>query len=73
MPVYDYKCLNCGQIIEVLRNIKDDSPQMCEECQVEMERLISTGTSFTLKGRGWSEDSYNKPLSKPSNKPKENK
>jgi putative FmdB family regulatory protein len=68
MPIYDYKCPNCNQIIEVLRN-DDGLPQICEECQVEMERLISVGTSFTLKGRGWSKDSYNKPLSKP----KENK
>lgn len=69
MPVYEYKCPECGFEIEVAQKIKDPDPN-CENCEhpsernliskkIKMIRQISLG-SFSLKGRCWSRDGYKK-------------
>jgi len=33
MPIYEYKCLDCGEKFEALRSMKDsDSPIACQNC-----------------------------------------
>jgi putative FmdB family regulatory protein len=61
MPIYEYKCFNCGQIQEVITNLKDrDSLPPCPKCgSDEVSRLISR-SSFSLKGDGWYKDGYAK-------------
>lgn len=65
MPTYDYKCLCCSNEFEVTQSIKDSPGASCPKCLVwGVNRLISGGTSFTLKGGGWAADNYGS--SKPS-------
>lgn len=63
MPIYEFRCFKCRKVIELQRNIKDESTPLCMEpgCdgQQEMERLISP-SSFSLKGSGWARDGYSK-------------
>jgi putative FmdB family regulatory protein len=43
MPVYEYRCKDCGDKFEVLRSIKDaDKPISCQYCQgLNTQRALS--------------------------------
>lgn len=51
MPIYEYKCSECG-VFEVTQRITEDPLEECPTCQGEVRKLISN-TSFQLKGTGW--------------------
>jgi putative FmdB family regulatory protein len=41
MPLYDYACHNCKQIVEVFHRMDDYCVPKCLECNNDMEKLIS--------------------------------
>jgi len=48
--------------METVQSMKDDPLKTCPKCNEDkLERLISGGTSFTLKGGGWYKDLYSSP------------
>jgi putative FmdB family regulatory protein len=51
MPIYEYRCEQCG-IFEEMQRITDAPLERCPKCQRKVRRLISA-TSFQLKGTGW--------------------
>ena len=85
MPIYEYECTDCGEVIEVLQKVNARrAPGPCEKCSGKLKRKVSV-TSFQLKGGGWYSDGYGgsgsgdssesssskgKKDSKPSTKPK---
>jgi hypothetical protein len=61
MPTYDYGCKVCSKVFEAEQSIKDEAVAECPVCKIYCHnRLISSGTSFTLKGDGWASDNYSK-------------
>ena len=62
MPLYEYKCPECGHEEEAIQNFGADNIK-CKEClkkdkkDVEMKRKVSR-TSFVLKGGAWAKDNY---------------
>ncbi|WP_297475705.1 zinc ribbon domain-containing protein [Ferrovum sp.] len=53
MPLYDYRCTNCGKEIEVLQKISDPAPSQCPACgQATLSKKL-TAAGFQLKGSGW--------------------
>lgn len=53
MPIYEYRCKQCGTQFEKMRRVSDDSPVLCSACNgADTEKLLSK-TSFVLKGSGW--------------------
>ena len=56
MPLYEYKCEQCGKLIEVLQKHSDPAP-VCDDDGQEMARQVSV-TSFQLSGQGWAKDNY---------------
>ncbi|MFC1905201.1 FmdB family zinc ribbon protein [Chloroflexota bacterium] len=42
MPIYDFKCKECGNISEILIRSADRQEISCPECEGSMERLISS-------------------------------
>ena len=56
MPIYEYKCLKCGETFEADQRITDE-PLKEHDCGGEAQRLISR-TSFSLKGSGWYKTDY---------------
>jgi putative FmdB family regulatory protein len=52
MPIYEYKCHNCGKTFEVIQKFSDSALTRHEECGGEVERLIST-SALQFKGTGW--------------------
>jgi putative FmdB family regulatory protein len=51
MPIYEYECRSCGQVVEVLAQ-GFFSPQIprCPKCNQEMERRLSAVSLVTEKG-----------------------
>lgn len=56
MLTYAYDCERCGEF-EVEQSIKDPPLKRCPQCTGEVERLISGGSGFIMKGGGSSFDS----------------
>lgn len=53
MPIYEYKCLACGQHSEFMQKMNDEPMKECPHCHKgELSRLISP-VGFQLKGSGW--------------------
>ena len=57
MPLYEYRCLKCDHVMEVLQKINDAPLRRCKKCSGKVEKLISR-TSFHLKGGGWFAHGY---------------
>lgn len=58
MPVYEYRCAACRNVIEVQQSMSDAKLKKCKACgKSELVRLISS-TSFVLKGGGWYATEY---------------
>lgn len=57
MPIYEYRCSGCGEMLEVIQKFNDASLRECPECRGELVKLVSN-TSFVLKGSGWYADGY---------------
>ena len=61
MPTYTYKCQTCDKEVEIEHGIKEDpytsirhlQDENKEECLGPMKRLISTTSTFSLTGSGW--------------------
>ena len=52
MPIYEYKCDDCGQQHEAIQKFDDPQLTECPACEGKLRKLISN-TSFVLKGSGW--------------------
>ncbi len=57
MPIYEYKCTECGKHHEIMQKITDKPLATCAECGGKMKKMISS-TSFVLKGTGWYATDY---------------
>jgi putative FmdB family regulatory protein len=66
MPLYPYKCLDCGSEFEELytsfSKAEAEEPEVkCPKCGSRRKtRQVSTSTSFQLKGGGWAKTKYEK-------------
>jgi putative FmdB family regulatory protein len=55
MPIYDYRCRQCGGVCEIFLRSLDGEPAKCPHCGSEgLERLVST---FRVLGSGLGEGS----------------
>ncbi|KAA0259207.1 zinc ribbon domain-containing protein [Deferribacter autotrophicus] len=53
MPIYEYKCKECGNVFELMESINSDVyERKCVKCGGTAKRIISL-SSFHLKGSGW--------------------
>lgn len=57
MPIYEYKCKDCGEVFEAIQKFSDKPLTKCTSCSGSVERLISQ-SAFHLKGGGWYADGY---------------
>jgi putative FmdB family regulatory protein len=64
MPTYDYECLNCGHVFEMVQSItakpKRKPEEPCASCGEEapIRRLIGGGGAVLFKGSGFYETDY---------------
>jgi putative FmdB family regulatory protein len=54
MPVYDYVCGACGNLLEVIHGIYAEGPRFCPACGAEgrMTKALSA-PAVVFKGSGW--------------------
>jgi putative FmdB family regulatory protein len=52
MPIYEYQCLKCHRVEEILQRFSDRPLKKCKHCSGKLQKLISHN-SFHLKGTGW--------------------
>ena len=58
MPIYDYKCSNCGQEHEIIQKFSDKPKTLCSKCGEESLSKLISAPSFRLKGGGWYETDF---------------
>jgi putative FmdB family regulatory protein len=59
MPIYEYKCDNCGEVFEVRQKFADEPVKVHEKYGGPVHRLMST-PSFQFKGTGFYVTDYGK-------------
>ncbi len=59
MPIYEYKCLDCGTQLEKLQKSTDEPLTVCEKCSGKLEKQWSL-SGFQFKGEGWYVTDYAK-------------
>jgi len=52
MPIYEYKCQQCGTHFEKRQNVSDAPLTTCEKCHGRLEKQWSL-SGFQFKGAGW--------------------
>ena len=52
MPIYEYKCQQCGAHFEKRQNVSDEPLTSCEKCHGKLEKQWSL-SGFQFKGAGW--------------------
>lgn len=58
MPIYEYRCQECGHELEKLQRMSDDRLTDCPACgKPQLKRLVSAA-GFRLKGGGWYETDF---------------
>lgn len=59
MPLYEYKCDNCGDVFELIQRFSDEPLTVHEKCGGPVHRLIST-SALMFKGSGFYVNDYAK-------------
>lgn len=52
MPVYEYRCPNCG-VFELTQKITEEPKTDCPTCGAPVKKLISRGVGIIFKGSGF--------------------
>ncbi len=53
MPIYAYRCTDCGHAQDVLQKMSDDVLTVCPACGASNYIKQVTAAGFQLKGSGW--------------------
>jgi putative FmdB family regulatory protein len=58
MPIYEYRCGNCGNDLEIMQKISDAPLTECPKChENKLEKQLSL-SGFQFKGSGWYVSDY---------------
>jgi len=57
MPSYDYRCVSCGNVFEVVKAMKDTSDECCPDCDASAKRVF-TPVGVAFKGSGFHNTDY---------------
>ena len=60
MPIYEYRCAECGKELEVIQKVSEDPMEICPSCHRAALRKKTSMSAFHLKGGGWYKDGYGK-------------
>lgn len=63
MPIYEYKCSDCGFQKEFLQKMSDAPLTKCTECGKETFSKLLSAAGFQLKGSGWYQTDFKSGLS----------
>ena len=58
MPIYEYRCDQCGHELDALQKISDPVLTDCPACGSASLRKLISAPNFRLKGSGWYETDF---------------
>ena len=58
MPIYEYRCENCGHEMEAIQKISEAPLVDCPACGAARLRKKISRVAFRLKGNGWYETDF---------------
>ncbi len=53
MPLYEYRCKNCGHEFEIQQSMSEDSLTVCPNCGEPQLRKVFQPVGITFKGTGF--------------------
>jgi len=65
VPIYEYRCVECGFQDEYLQKITEPQLTVCPTCGKESFRKLVSAAGFQLKGSGWYATDFKGSGSKP--------
>ena len=65
MPIYEYRCSECGFQDEFLQKLSDPLMTVCPSCGKESLKKLLSAAGFQLKGSGWYATDFKGSGSKP--------
>jgi putative FmdB family regulatory protein len=68
MPIYEYRCSECGFQEEFLQKHSDPQLTVCPSCGKETFKKLLSAAGFQLKGSGWYATDFKGSGSKPAAK-----
>lgn len=68
MPIYEYKCSECGAHFEKMQKVSDEPLTVCEVCGGNLEKQWSL-SGFQFKGAGWYVTDYSNKSKESAGKP----
>jgi len=60
MPIYEYRCADCGHELEAIQKFSDAALERCPACGTDGLRRKISAAAFRLKGGGWYETDFKK-------------
>ncbi|HEX6995006.1 MAG TPA: zinc ribbon domain-containing protein [Gammaproteobacteria bacterium] len=58
MPIYEYRCEDCGHTLDALQKLSDEPLKDCPECEQPSLKRLMSAPAFRLKGGGWYETDF---------------
>lgn len=58
MPIYEFRCDDCGEIFDRLQKLSAPDPDTCPHCGKHSVRRQVTAPAFRLAGSGWYETDF---------------
>ncbi|HEV8691773.1 MAG TPA: FmdB family zinc ribbon protein [Ideonella sp.] len=69
MPIYAYRCADCGHTKDVLQKLSDPVLTTCPSCGAQAFQKQLTAAGFQLKGSGWYATDFKGGTSNDASKP----
>lgn len=60
MPLYEYRCENCGRTFELIQKFSDPPAEHCPSCGEGPVRKLLSSPAIQFKGTGWYVTDYAK-------------
>ena len=57
MPIHEYQCRKCEEVVERIEGMHDAPMKKCPSCGGKVDQMISS-SAFVLKGTGWYATDY---------------
>lgn len=68
MPIYEYRCSDCGHQKEFLQRLSDAPLTDCPKCGKRSFKKLMSAAGFQLKGTGWYATDFKNSGAKPAAK-----
>ena len=65
MPIYEYRCVECGASFEALQKMSDDPLETCGECGGALRKVLHP-VAIHFKGSGFYTTDYGKGSGRPA-------